>query len=140
MICALTGPAFHKANGALTELWLHWNNIGDNGAIALADALKATFAMCFSSGASSMFSCPSLTQCPDDNHPLSLGTNEVNFDVRVLDVLLCGSRSVQREVRLFLTSSRFRKHAHPSVLHGRSPRYSCLCSVNPETRCVLCED
>ena len=79
--------AYHKANGALTALWLDWNKIGDNGAIALADAVKATFAMCFSSGASSMFSCPSLTQCPDDNHPLSLGTNEVNFDVRVLDVL-----------------------------------------------------
>ena len=59
----------------------------DQGAIALADALKATFAMGFSSGASSMFFWPSLTQCPEDNHPLSWGTNKVNLDVRELDVL-----------------------------------------------------
>ena len=67
-----TGPAYHKANGALTKLSLFQNKIGDTGAIALADALKATFAMCFSSGVASTFFWPSLTQCPDDNHPLSL--------------------------------------------------------------------
>ena len=42
-----TGTAFHKANGAITKLSLVQNTIGDKGAIALADALKATFAMCF---------------------------------------------------------------------------------------------
>ena len=112
----MTGPAYHKANDALGWLWLGGNDIGDQGAIALANALKATFAMCFSSGASSMFFWPSLTQCPDDNHPLSWGTNKVNFDVRELDVL-CAARSVRCEVRLFFPASRFRKHAHPSVMH-----------------------
>ena len=60
-----TGTAFHKANGALTKLFLEQNKVGDKGAIALADALKATFAMCFSSGARSMFFWPSWAQCPD---------------------------------------------------------------------------
>ena len=44
----VTGPASHKANGAIAELYLYENTIGDVGAIALADALKATFAICFS--------------------------------------------------------------------------------------------
>ena len=135
-LCA-TGPAFHKANGALTELFLEQNDIGDQGAMALADALKATFAIffflrCWKHVLLAIYDAVSRRQ-----PSLIFDTNEFNFDVRVLDVLLCGSRSVQREVRLFLTSSRFRKHAHPRVLHGRSPRYSCLCGQDPETRCVL---
>ena len=64
--------------------------IGDQGVIALADALKATFAMCFSSGATSMFFWPSLTQCPDDNHPSSLA------QARSILMCECWTSCVQR--------------------------------------------
>ena len=37
----------HKANGTITDLNLDGNKIGDDGARALADGLKATLASCF---------------------------------------------------------------------------------------------
>ena len=36
----------HKANASLTALNLQWNKVGDAGATALAEALKATVLMC----------------------------------------------------------------------------------------------
>ena len=39
---------YHKANATLMELSLAQNSIGSAGAAALAAALKATLAMCFS--------------------------------------------------------------------------------------------
>ena len=38
---------YHKANTTIMELCLAQNSIGSAGAAALADALKATLAMCF---------------------------------------------------------------------------------------------
>ena len=84
-----TDIAYHKANGALTARGLELNKLGDKGAVACSDALKATFAMCFSSGARSMFFWPSLTQCPDDNHPSTLAQTRSILNGKVLDVLLC---------------------------------------------------
>ena len=47
------GPCFkyHKANGAITELYLYVNVIGNEGAGALAEALKATLATLLASSA-----------------------------------------------------------------------------------------
>ena len=44
---ASTGWKYHKANATITELNLAGNNIGDGGAIALAESLKATLLMGF---------------------------------------------------------------------------------------------
>ena len=37
-----------KANATITVMYLHLNIIGDKGAIALAECLKATLVTCFS--------------------------------------------------------------------------------------------
>ena len=62
--------------------------------------------MCFSSGATSMFFWPSLTQCPDDNHPSSLaqasstlmwgGVGVLSCVQRVRCGVRCGSSSLHR--------------------------------------------
>ena len=45
---ARNASAFHKANHTITELYLDGNKIGDDGAVALADAVKALLMMlCF---------------------------------------------------------------------------------------------
>ena len=36
----------HKANTSLTKLWLGGNKVGDAGATALAEAVKATYLTC----------------------------------------------------------------------------------------------
>ena len=41
---------FRKANGTITELELQHNKIGDEGAVALADSLKATLVTCVLQG------------------------------------------------------------------------------------------
>ena len=123
----MTGSTCHKANGTITTLVLDNNKIAVEGAIALANALKANFAMCFSRcykhvllavmGAVSRLQ-PSL----------SWGTNKVNFDVRELDVLCvarfrCGVRCDSSSLHRAFANM----HSQVSFLHGRSPRYSCLC-------------
>ena len=109
----MTGSAYHKANGTITSLGLNENTIGDVGAVALADALKATFAICFSTCARHVLlafqGAVSRLQTS-----LNFGTHEVNLDL-------------ERSGRLVLCASRSGENAHPSVLHGRSARYSCLC-------------
>ena len=109
----MTCSAYHKANGTITELYLNENTIGDVGAVALADALKATFAMCFSMSARRV---PlAIVGAVSRLQPfLNFGTHEVNLDL-------------ERSGRLVLCASRSGENAHPSVLHGRSARYSCLC-------------
>ena len=49
LVFALGGPGFkcHEANQTITELYLHGNKIGSDGAVALAEALKAWLVMCF---------------------------------------------------------------------------------------------
>ena len=41
------GVNYCKANRSILELYLHENKIGDKGACALADALRATLVTCF---------------------------------------------------------------------------------------------
>ena len=72
-------------------LWLSENEIGDKGAIALADAVKATCAMCFSSVSKNMFFWPSLTQSPEFNH-LSTLEQTRTLMWKGVDVLLCPHR------------------------------------------------
>ena len=36
----------HKANTSLTKLWLNYDEVGDAGATALAEAVKATYLTC----------------------------------------------------------------------------------------------
>ena len=45
----------HKANATLTTVWLHYNKIGDRGAVALAGALQALLATVFSCRPHSLF-------------------------------------------------------------------------------------
>ena len=47
---ARNASAAHKANRTITELDLGQNAIGDDGAVALAGAVKALLMMCASSG------------------------------------------------------------------------------------------
>ena len=47
---ARNASAAHKANHTITELDLGWNAIGNDGAIAIADGLKAVIMMCASFG------------------------------------------------------------------------------------------
>ena len=47
---ARNASAAQKANHTITELRLEWNKIGDGGAVALADAVKALIMMCASFG------------------------------------------------------------------------------------------
>ena len=107
-----TDIAYHKANGALTARGLELNKLGDNALLRFSDALKATFAMCFSSGARSMFFWPSLTQCPDDNHPSTLAQTRSILIGRVLDVLLCVAR-----VRCGVRSDSFSLHRAFANMH-----------------------
>ena len=53
MFSVRSGPCFedHKANGAITELYLQRNVIGNEGAGALAEALKAMLATLLASSA-----------------------------------------------------------------------------------------
>ena len=37
---------FRKANDTITTIYLHQNKIGDDGAVALAESLKATLVTC----------------------------------------------------------------------------------------------
>ena len=46
-LCAARCKYSHKANRTITTLNLSLNSIGADGARALSDALKATFASCF---------------------------------------------------------------------------------------------
>ena len=48
-VCASVGSLrkSHEANNSITEISLFENNIGDGGAIALAESLKATLLTCF---------------------------------------------------------------------------------------------
>ena len=48
-VCASVGSLrkSHEANNSITEISLSKNNIGDGGAIALAESLKATLLTCF---------------------------------------------------------------------------------------------
>ena len=41
------GVQYNKANRSITKLYLDWNKIGDKGACALADALRATLVTSF---------------------------------------------------------------------------------------------
>ena len=109
----MTGSASHKANGTITSLGLAGNKIGDVGAVALAGAIKATFGMCFS-----MFARHVLLAFQGAvsrlHTSLNFGTDEVNLDL-------------DRSGRLVVCASRSGENAHPSVFHGRSACYSCLC-------------
>ena len=100
----MTGSGYHKANGTITTLVLDKNTIGDVGAVALADALKATFAMCFQC-AQDMFLWPSLAQSPDYNHLSTLEHTRSNLIGREVDVLLCAHR-VRCGVRCALAKMR----------------------------------
>ena len=113
----MTGSTSHKANGTITSLELQQNKIGDVGAVALADALKATFAMCFSMCARhvllAILGAVSLLQTS-----LNFGTHEVKLDrERSGRLVVCASRSVRCEVRSG-------ENAHSSVFHGR-----CACHL-----------
>ena len=121
----MTRAALHKANGSVTYLSLFQNTVGDVGAIALAGALKATCAMCFPSGAKSMFFWPSLAQAPEFNH-LSTVEQTRTLMWKGVDVLLCLHR-VWCGVRCVcspLHRARAKK-THARFLHGRSARCSC---------------
>ena len=45
---SVSPDTFRKVNATMTMMNLGCNNIGDKGAIALAECLKATLVMCFS--------------------------------------------------------------------------------------------
>ena len=92
MICARQAPHVTRPMALSQTLSLDQNKIGDTGAIALADALKATFAMCFSSGARSMFFWQSLTQCPDYNHLSPWEQTRSTLMWRSVGVLFCVHR------------------------------------------------
>ena len=47
---ARNASAVHKANHTIECLCLHENALGDDGAVALADAIKVLLVMCASSG------------------------------------------------------------------------------------------
>ena len=57
-----TGWKYHKANATITEIQLWGNDIGDGGAIALAESLKATLVMRFRPVRATLFSWPARTQ------------------------------------------------------------------------------
>ena len=67
---------------ALSQLFtLDTNKIGVEGAIALAGALKATSAMCFSMCARHVLVAILGAVFPSHKHSLNFGTDEVNLDV-----------------------------------------------------------
>ena len=70
-----------EANTSLKELYISENNIGDEGASALADALKATLTLC--------------GNCSSD-----FGEGTVAFDLVVHDMISCW-RDARRERAAF---------------------------------------
>ena len=75
------GVQYNKANRSITELYLYRNTIGDKGACALADALRATLVTSF----------PHARPARASGHD---GYNPANHNARFLRVLLTFGRAV----------------------------------------------
>ena len=74
LVFALGGPGFkcHEANQTITELYLSANKIGNHGAVALAEPLKAWLVMCVCSLVRVTFFCC----CADDRRIRSFQAQE----------------------------------------------------------------